>query len=188
MTNMNRRAYLRATAGIAAVSTVGLAGCSGGSTGTFATRVSDQPGDIGDFEQCVVTVTEVWIKPVDEELIEEDIEDTEADLVELQGDSSELVDEFDLPTGDYEFVQLQISNVDAVLDGGEEATVEMPGNAPLKFETFQIDGESSDTFEIRADERATFTADFTPVKRGQTNEYVLQPVADEVTITYESDE
>jgi hypothetical protein len=188
MTIVNRRTYLRAAAGLAAASTVGLAGCAGGSTGTFSTRVSDQPGDIGDFESCVITITEVWIKPLDEELIEESVDDVEADLVELQGDSSQLVDDFELPTGEYEFVQLRISNVEAVLDGGGEATVSMPGDAPLKFETFHIDGESSDTFEIRGDERTVFTADFTPVKRGQTEEYVLQPVADEVTVSYESEE
>lgn len=47
-------------------------------------------------------------------------------------------------------------------------------------------GERSETFEIRGDETASFTADFTPVKRGKTGGYVLKPVADEVTVVYES--
>lgn len=186
---MNRRDYLRTTAGIAAASTIGLAGCMGGkaATGTLAARVSDQPGDISDFKKCVVTITEVWVKPKDGDLMKKDIEDAKADLVKLQGDKSALVGESELPTGEYEFVQLKISNVDAVLDSGEKATVEVPGEAPLKFAKFQIAGETSESFEIREGERTTFTADFTPVKRGQTGKYVLQPVAEEVTVSYESE-
>mgnify|MGYP006919956659 CR=1 FL=1 len=33
--------------------------------------------------------------------------------------------------------------------------------------------------------RTVFTADFTPVKRGQTGSYVLQPVPDGITVEYE---
>jgi hypothetical protein len=32
-----------------------------------------------------------------------------------------------------------------------------------------------------------FTADFTPVKRGQTGSYVLQPVPDGITVEYEEE-
>ncbi|MFB6096271.1 MAG: DUF4382 domain-containing protein [Haloferacaceae archaeon] len=184
---MKRRTYLTTTAGIATATTIGIAGCVGTqATGTLATRISDRPGDIDDFESCVVTVTEVWIKPADGELKEKDIDDAQADLVDLQGEQSALLGELDLETGAYEFVQLQIGGVDATLDGGGDATVEVPGDAPLKFERFQIDGETSGTFEIRENERTTFTADFSPVKRGQTGTYVLQPVAEEVTVSYES--
>lgn len=186
---MNRRDYLRATAGIATASTIGLAGCAGASaaTGTLATHVSDRPGDIGDFERCVVTISEIWVKPADGDLRKEDIEDAEADLVDLQGEKSQLVDEIELPAGDYDFVQLKIGGVDATLDGGGDATVEVPGEAPLKFERFRVDGEESDTFEIREGEVTEFTADFTPVKRGKTGSYVLQPVADQVTVSYRSE-
>ena len=57
-----------ADAGAAAVGAT-LAGCTGGSgngsgsTGTLATRVTDRPGDIGDFEACVVTITEIRVAP-----------------------------------------------------------------------------------------------------------------------------
>ena len=53
---------------------------------------------------------------------------------------------------------------------------------------FVVDGEQSESFEVREGETTGFTADFTPVKQGQTNEYVLKPVADEVTVSYESEE
>lgn len=183
---MKRRNYLRATAGIAATSTLPLAGCTGGDRGmgTFAAYVSDQPGDIGDFESCIVTISEIRIKPVDGEVITKSVEDVTADLVKLQGDKQQLVNESELAEGEYTYVHVAVSNVDATLEGGETANVDTAGDAGLKFETFTIDGEQSDTFEIRAGETTSFTADFMPVKQGQSGEYVLKPVADEVTVVH----
>ena len=57
----------------------------------------------------------------------------------------------------------------------DDAAVETPGEAPLKFD---------ERFEIRADTRKTFTADSTPVRRGRSGSYVLQPVADGVEVAY----
>ncbi|MFC5366311.1 DUF4382 domain-containing protein [Salinirubrum litoreum] len=179
---MERRNFLEATATLATASTVGLAGCSamsGTATGTLATRVSDQPGDIADFEECIVTITEVWAKPADGELVEKDVEETDADLTELQGEASSLVDEVELETGEYSFLQVQINETSATLTDGSEANVQVPGEAPLKFEK---------SFEIRAGETTQFTADFTPVKAGGSGMYNLQPVAEEVTVTYEDEE
>ena len=185
---MNRRTYL-ATTGLLTAGTVGLAGCAGeGSTGTLATQVTDQPGDIADFESCVVTVVGMWLG-TDEGGTEADDtgssgreyheydEPQTADLVELQGESTQLVDERELDTGDYGFVQLDTGGVEATLEGGASAAVMVPGEAPLTFE---------EPFEIREDARTTFTADFTPVKRGQAGGYVLQPVAQGITVEYEA--
>ncbi|WP_225917834.1 DUF4382 domain-containing protein [Halobaculum rubrum] len=184
---MNRREYLRSTAGLTAVGTVGLTGCMGGSggTGTLATHVSDQPGDIGDFESLVVTVSEVRIQPADGELIAESVDDVTADLTKLQGDKQKLVAQSELEPGDYEYVHLGISNVEGTLADGSETSVDTAGEAGLKFQTFVVDGEESETFEIRSEETASFTADFTPVKQGGSGSYVLKPVADEVIVTYE---
>jgi len=112
----------------------------------------------------------------DEGLETYDVEDTEADLVELQDGNTELVAETELEPGDYEFLQLIVSEVDATLDGGGDAEVTTPGNAPLKFKQ---------PFEIRADTTTTFTADFTPVKRGKTGSYLLKPVATGTEVSYE---
>lgn len=253
MTELSRRAYLAAT-GIAAAGTVSLAGCAdrAAATGTLATQVTDQPGDITDFESCVVTIEGIWVKPgdgsgddgaatnetedgetageepsvndtemdgdtpvndtemadgegpVDDGAMEEDgqggeagvdgqaeddvdesggreyyefEEPQEADLVELQDGNTALVDERELEVRTYEFLQLDVSNVKGVLDGGEETEVDTPGNAPLQFK---------EPFEIRADETTTFTGDFTPVRRGQTGRYLLQPVASGTAVEYES--
>lgn len=184
---MDRREYLKSTAGLTVLGTLPLAGClGGGTTGTLATYVSDQPGDISDFETCVVTITEVRIKPVEGEPITKSVDNVRADLVKLQGEEQKLINKSELEAGEYEYVHLGISNVDATLKDGSDANVTTAGQAGLKFETFTVEGAQSETFEIRADETASFTADFTPVKQGQTGNYVLKPVADQVTIIYES--
>jgi hypothetical protein len=192
---MQRREYLIATGTV--VAGTSLSGCLGSATGTLETRITDQPGDISDFESCVVTITELRIKPAsddgedddsnetdgngtdDADLAEEtyEVDDTEADLVELQDGNTQLVDEQELDAGDYEYLKIAVSNVEATLDDGSDADVNTPGDAPLKF---------NQSFEIREDTRTVFTADFTPVKQGQSGGYVLQPVADGTMVTIES--
>lgn len=190
-THIDRRAYLFATGAVTA-GTVPLAGClDSDATGTLSTRVTDQPMDIGDFDSCIVSIIGMWLGPEDAEAGDED-EDTEptgreyyeydepqqADLVELQDDTTELIDERDLDVAEYEFLQLDVDDVDATLTDGESATVEVPGEAPLTF---------NESFEIREDTRTTFTADFAPVSRGATGEYVLQPVPDGISVSYEEE-
>lgn len=175
---MQRRRYLKAAGALAA--TAALAGCTGGgATGTLTTKVSDQPGDIQDFETLVLRITTIYPKPADGDRQTVDIDDTEVDLVKLQGDESQSIGSTDLEAGEYEFLQLEVGEVvEATLKDGGEANVTTPGEAPLKFEK---------SFEIREGETTTFVADFTPVKKGQSGGYVLKPVADEVRVIYEGD-
>jgi hypothetical protein len=213
---VQRREYLQVIGGTA-IGTA-LAGCTdtaSSSTGTLATRVSDQPQDIGDFERLVVTIFEIRIFPREEadendetetedetdetetpdeeatdagadgddeestEPIVIEVDDVEADLVELQGENSQLVEDAELETGAYSHLQLRVRDeVDAALEDGGEAEVMTPGNAPLTF---------NQHFEIREDQRTTFTADFAPVRQGRTARYVLRPVPSEITVEYESE-
>ncbi|MFC7229462.1 DUF4382 domain-containing protein [Salinirubellus salinus] len=197
---MRRREFIAATG---AAATAGLAGCSaitGAETGTLQTAVSDQPGDITDFETLVLEITTVYAgegssggedsddgdgnesdddSSGESERTTVDIEATEVDLVELQGDASETIGSGELETGEYAYLQLEVGEVvDASLADGGEATVQTPGEAPLKF---------NESFEIRAGETTSFLADFTPVEQGQSGGYILQPVADEVEVTYEDE-
>ena len=203
--NIRRRTYL---AGLTATGIAGLAGCTGNgtATGTLATQVTDQPGDIGDFESCVVTVVGMWLGPAgsdddDEEAtadetetnetVDEDSqtsggreyyeydEPQEADLVQLQGEQTQLVDERDLDVAEYAFLQLDTDGVEATLEDGTSADVQVPGEAPLTF---------NEAFEIRAETRTTFTADFMPVRRGETGSYNLQPVPQGITVSYDETE
>jgi len=211
--DVDRRTYLRAT-GVAALGSVGLAGCVGRATGTLATRVTDQPADIGDFESLVVTVEGFWLGPegaqpesddgdadgneTDDGSDEADGNETdggnetdeeedapgreyfefdepqEADLVELQNGETQLIDERELEIGEYPYLQLDVSAADGTLTDGSEATVDLPGNAPLKF---------NEAFEIRENTQTTFTADFAPVLRGN-GRYLLRPVPSGIEVEY----
>ena len=183
--NISRRSYLLTTGAIAG--TVGFAGCLGGGAGMLSTQVSDQPGDIGDFESCVITIAGMWLGPEDAEAGDgESAESSEreyfeydepqaADLVDLQGEPTQLIDERDIDVGTYAFLQLDVESVDATLDDGSDTTVEVPGEAPLTF---------NQEFEVREGIRTTFTADFTPVARGGAGGYVLNPVPDETSVAY----
>ncbi|MEF8937811.1 MAG: hypothetical protein V5A32_07640, partial [Halovenus sp.] len=98
---LDRRTYL---AGVAAAGAVGLAGCSGSDgsgteTGTLATNVTDQPGDIADFESCVVTIVGMWLGTEEAEA-DSDAEDNETDdpdAEEENGDGSREYYEYDEP-------------------------------------------------------------------------------------------
>lgn len=176
---MERRALLRGLGATGLTATLGaLAGCAGGSsTGTLAARVSDMPGDIADFTSLEVTVAAVWVSPAGGERVRRAFEEPATlDLTELTGEASALAGEVELETGEYETLQLDVTDTSATLEDGGSATVEVPGDAPLTFNA---------AFEIRADERTTFTADFTPVARGQAGSYGLQPVPSEIVVSYE---
>jgi len=47
-------------------------------TGLLSTAVTDQPGDIADFESCVATIDSIWVKPTSEDDAEDD-DPTETD-------------------------------------------------------------------------------------------------------------
>lgn len=181
---MQRRVFLRSAGLMTACGSV--AGCLGRNVemGRFATYVSDQPGHITDFQSCVVTIDELRILPASAATATEEregeellfvVDDVEADLVSLTGDASALAYEQDIATGEYAYLKLSIASVDARLEDGGEATVETPGAAPLKFNR---------SFKIREDLRTEFTADFTPVRQGESGRYLLQPVASETTVRY----
>lgn len=197
---MNRREFLTA-AGVA-VGTA-LAGCLGGSTGTLATQIAPPAGDIGDFESCIVTITEIRVMPASadgtdgtetaagqtiaaEEPVEGEevyeVADAELDLVELRNGNAERIDERQLETGEYEYLKLVVSNVDATLEGGEGVEVATPNGGPLEFDA---------TFDIQGETRTLFTAGFAPVAEtqetedGQETRYVLRPVADSIAVSYE---
>jgi hypothetical protein len=95
--------------------------------------------------------------------------------VQLRSGNTALIDERELETGDYQYLKLLVSNVDATLGDGTGADVQTPNGAPLKFDA---------PFEIRENTRTVFAANFAPVKRDQRDGYVLRPVADAVGVSY----
>ncbi|MFO7927132.1 DUF4382 domain-containing protein [Natronomonas sp.] len=105
-------------------------------------------------------------------------EPQEADLVQLQGDDTQLVDETELEVGEYQFLQLNVAETGGVLVEGGEASVETPGNAPLQFKQ---------AFGIRTEETTRFIADFAPFKRGNGT-YLIRPVASGTQVLYGDEE
>jgi len=88
---IDRRAYLKTT-GLATAGMVGLAGCTSDGTdgdetddtddtgdddafGTLSTAITDQPNDIGDFDELLVTIDGIWVLPA--AVDDEDAEDAE---------------------------------------------------------------------------------------------------------------
>jgi|GEM_PF-195281 len=115
-TLVDRREYLRLTGALAAGATAGLAGCadripgsdsdssndgSGSSTGLLSTAVSDDPGDIGDFESCIVTLDGIWVGPkTDSGDDESDTESTDEDGEETDdGDGGNTTEQDDEGNG-----------------------------------------------------------------------------------------
>ncbi len=102
-----------------------------------------------------------------------------ADLVELQGDNTQLIDETEVEVGDYQFLQLDVSDtVGTLKESDDEPDVETPGNAPLQFKQ---------SFEIRAEETTRFIADFAPFQTGQ-GKYMIRPVATGTQVLYGDEE
>ncbi|WP_424015113.1 DUF4382 domain-containing protein [Halorubrum xinjiangense] len=138
-------------------------------------------GSDGDNETADGNETDAGDETDDEEDAEEGREyfefdePQEADLVELQNGETKLIDERELQTGEYPYLQLDVSSADGTLTDGSDATVDLPGNAPLKFNA---------AFEIRENTRTTFTADFAPVLRGN-GRYILRPVPSGIEVEYE---
>ncbi|MBX0294696.1 DUF4382 domain-containing protein [Haloarcula nitratireducens] len=179
---MDRRAFLRDGVAVAGLA---VAGCSDDApTGTLATYVGDRPGAIGDFTACVVSLSELRVLPADETTGTEEhagselvfkLDDVAVNLVELAGSAAILAREQELATGEYAYLKLGVSSVEATLSGGEAAMVSTPDDAALKFDR---------SFEIRADERTRFTAEFAPVPHEGRGRYVLAPTMRGTTVTY----
>lgn len=185
---MQRREYLKATGGIATTTVFAGCGSGGDNTGTgyLTTEVRAGTGDIQDFETLVLLFTNEYLKPVSGERKAITIHDTEADLVQLQGDWAKPIgstqDRGDggirepLAVGEYESLQLEVAEVvEATLSDGGEATITTPEEALLTFNR---------GFEIREEKYATFVAVVAPVEQEQAQQYVLEPVTDEVEVTY----
>jgi hypothetical protein len=211
MIELDRRSYLK-TAGVVAASTLGLAGCTGtaSATGTLATQVTDQPGDISDFESCVVTIRGIWVKPVagDDTVTTRDggttdgsgdgtetVVDQEAG--DVDGTDARAYHEFD-ESQEADLVQLQ----DGVTDLVDERELDVGSYEFLQLDVTDVAGvlaaggdaqvdtpggaplQFKHPFEIREDQVTTFTGDFTPVSLGQTGRYLLQPVAGGTGVEY----
>ncbi|WP_247730231.1 DUF4382 domain-containing protein [Halovivax limisalsi] len=98
-----------------------------------------------------------------------DLDDPTVDLTQLKGPKATVLDELDVPAGEYVAVDLFVSNIHAVLTDGTETRVKLPS------ERLQIRTE----FTVAADEELDFVYDVAPHKAGQSGKYILRPVISE---------
>ena len=154
-------------------------------TGDDSTGNETDTGDDADDEEVENEDEEAETGDDDEEVENEDEEaetgdDDEEDsrgytVVDLDGatvDLTQVIEEdaiavFDgeIPAGSYEKIELEVSTVTGIVDGGE-VDVKLPS------EKLQI----TNGFEVTPDEELSFVFDINVVKRGRNNGYILKPV------------
>ncbi len=100
------------------------------------------------------------------EWIEYDVNETTVDLTELKGANASMIDEFELPAGEYETVFIYVSDTEGVLTDGSTTRVKLPSNK-LQLHT---------TFTIGNNESVDFVYDIAPHKAGGSGKYILKPV------------
>ncbi|SEQ72966.1 DUF4382 domain-containing protein [Natrinema salaciae] len=98
--------------------------------------------------------------------VEHDVDNRTVDLTELKGANASMIDEFDLPAGDYEKVFIYVSDTEGILADGTETTVKLPSNK------LQINSK----FTVGNGERVDFVYDIAPHKAGKSGKYILKPV------------
>ncbi|MBN1856179.1 MAG: DUF4382 domain-containing protein [Dehalococcoidia bacterium] len=139
------------------------------SDGSFVFYVSDQPNDIGDFEQLMVTVSRIELKPRDGgQWVEIVPEPMSIDLVQLQGTRATELWRGNLPEGEYDAVFLSIGTIQGTLaSSGEEADVVLPSDR-LHIQS---------PFTIAEGEDVDYVFDITVHRNG--NGYLISPQATE---------
>ncbi|AGB14887.1 hypothetical protein Halru_0241 [Halovivax ruber XH-70] len=100
---------------------------------------------------------------------EYDLDDPTVDLTKLKGPKATVLDELDVPAGEYVAVDMFVSDIHAVLTDGTETTLKIPSER-LKIRT---------PFTVAADEELDFVYDIAPKKAGQSGKYILTPVISE---------
>jgi hypothetical protein len=95
--------------------------------------------------------------------------ETTVDLTTLRGDNATLVEEFDVPAGEYDRVVLDVSDVNATLTDGTDQRVKLPSGK------LQLNTE----FEVGADSEVDFVYDIMVHKAGNSGKYILRPVLSE---------
>lgn len=180
----------RSLASLAVVGLVLLAGCAGvtplsggdagGDTGTVSLYLSDEENAIDDFRHVNVTVTKVGLKKADgnwsgshgdhehhhrERWVVADVDNRTVDLTRLQGQNATLLGNLSVENGTYKKAFVYVSEVNATLQNGSSARVELPRDR-LKVK---------DRFRVQDGRVVDFVVDVTVVNR--SGDYVLVPRA-----------
>ena len=103
------------------------------------------------------------------EWVERDVDNRSVDLTELQGANATLLGNMSLPAGEYEKVFVHVGEVEGTLKTGEQVNVKLPSQKLHLNEDFTVN-QSSDV---------EFVFDITAFEAGNSEKYILKPVASE---------
>lgn len=142
----------------------------------FRLLISDEPNDIGDFQQLWVTISGIGFVQGDEECVIEELIDPpiEVNLVEFQGLDAIDAWEGDVPEGDYTKIFLYIDEVWGFLvpsegeELGEPIEIKLPSNKLQLKLPFTVGDEPEG-------EAAEFVFDITVHSAGNSGQYILKP-------------
>jgi len=137
------------------------------SEGNFAFLISDEPNDIGDFENLNVTISRAGLQAVgSEKWLEFTPEIETVDLTQLQGEQSQEIWRGNVPAGQYSKIYIYVSEVKGKLElTGQTVDVKLP-SSKLHI---------SMPFEVTVDMVTSFTFDITVVATGDNGKYILKP-------------
>ena len=142
----------------------------------FRLLISDEPNDIGDFEELWVIISGIGLVQGDDEgVIEEPIEPPiEVNLVELQGEDAVIPWEGYVPEGDYTKIFLYVDEVWGFLvppegeEVGEAIEIKLPSNKLQLNLPFTVGDEPEG-------EAAEFVFDITVHSAGKSGQYIVKP-------------
>ncbi len=135
--------------------------------GNFAFLISDEPNDIGDFDNLNVTISRVGLQAAgSKKWLEFTPEIKTVDLAQLQGEQSQEIWRGDVPAGQYSQVFIYVSEVKGNLKAtGQTIDVKLPSSKLHISKQFQV-----------ADDTVTsYTFDITVVATGHNGKYILKP-------------
>ncbi|WP_135365265.1 DUF4382 domain-containing protein [Halosimplex halophilum] len=98
-----------------------------------------------------------------------DVNATSVDLSQLRGANATLLEQFDLPAGEYDKVHMEVGDINATLKNGEDQRVKLPS------EKLQLNSE----FTVENGSEVDFVYDVSVHKAGNSGKYILKPVVSE---------
>ncbi|WP_436907649.1 DUF4382 domain-containing protein [Halosimplex marinum] len=98
-----------------------------------------------------------------------DVNATSVDLSQLRGANATLLEQFDLPAGEYDKVHMEVSEVEGTLTNGDDQRVKLPSGK------LQLNAE----FTVENGSEVDFVYDVSVHKAGNSGKYILKPVVSE---------
>lgn len=145
-----------------AIMATSLTGClssaSDGDSGTLSLGITDAPVD--SLEEVNINFTGISIKPADGDAIEIELDEAQSlDMLDLQnGNAANLLDEQDVPAGDYNWIRLKVDSTDinemnVLTDGGKTEGLSVPSGELKLVSGLTVPQEGAADFTIDFDMR-----------------------------------